>query len=74
MKVRELLPVIRDHFYICRYVGRNEDGDLIDETVARDDGDQKDVAALLDREIIAVKGEYEASGIVIVLAEKEVME
>ena len=71
MKVRELLPVIKDHFCICRYVGRNENGDLIDETLATDYSDPKDVAALLDREIIAVKGEYEASGIVIVLADKE---
>lgn len=71
MKVRELLPVIKDHFCICSYVGRNENGDLIDETIATDYSEQKDVAALLDCEIIAVKGDYEG-GIVIVLADKEV--
>ena len=73
MKVRELLPVIKDHFFICRYVGRNENGDLMDETIATDYSDQKDVATLLDCEISAVRGEYEG-GIVIVLADKEVRE
>ena len=72
MKVKDLLPIIKDNFHICGFVSRNENGDLVDEMLATDFCKPKDVFSLLDREIIAVKYEFETMGFVIMLADKEV--
>ena len=72
MKVRELLPVIKDTFRIYSYE-RDEDGEKIAMLVGSKYSDLNDICLLMDREIEAVLSDN-ADGIVIVLAEKEVRE
>lgn len=70
MKVRELLPVIKDTFGIYSYE-RDEDGEKIARLVGSKYSDLNDICLLMDREIESVMSDT-AYGIVIVLAEKEV--
>lgn len=72
MKVRELLPVIKDTFGIYSYE-RDEDGEKMARLVGSKYSDLNDICLLMDREIESVMSDT-ADGIVIVLAEKEVME
>ena len=72
MKVRELLPVIKDTFRIYSYE-RDEDGEKIARLSGSKYSDLNVICLLMDREIEAVMSDN-ADGIVIVLAEKEVRE
>ena len=72
MKVRELLPVIKDIFRIYSYE-RDEDGEKIARLVGSKYSDLNDICLLMDREVESVMSDN-ADGIVIVLAEKEVRE
>ena len=72
MKVRELLPVIKDTFRIYSYE-RDEDGEKIARLVGSKYSDLNVICLLMDREIEAVLSDN-ADGIVIVLADKEVRE
>ena len=70
MKVRELLPVIKDTFRIYSYE-RDEDGEKIARLVGSKYSDLNDICLLMDREVESVMSDT-ADGIVIVLADKEV--
>lgn len=71
MKVRELLPVIKDKFRIYSYE-RDEDGEKMARLVGSNYSDLNDICLLMDREIEAVMSDNADDGIVIVLADKEV--